>query len=109
MVITLGAYLTIVSALAVERLYELFLSARNTRHAFAIGAVEAGREQDFPLNVDAELNCHLFADVDVPRLTKPLFLAPDTIAGCTGITQWLRRTISLNHGRARRYSPEPAD
>jgi methyltransferase len=49
MVITLGAYLTIVSALAVERLYELFLSARNTRHAFAIGAVEAGRKHYLPM------------------------------------------------------------
>jgi hypothetical protein len=29
-------------------LYELFLSARNTHYAFAIGAVEAGGEQDFP-------------------------------------------------------------
>src|SRR5216683_4871528 len=34
--------------------------------------------------VNAELNCHFFADADVPRLTNSLFLAPDTIAGCVG-------------------------
>src|SRR6266849_9560730 len=35
-------------------------------------------------HVNAELNCHFFADADVPRLTNSLFLAPDTIAGCVG-------------------------
>ncbi len=35
-------------------------------------------------SVNAELNCHFFADADVPRLTNSLFLAPDTIAGCVG-------------------------
>jgi hypothetical protein len=35
-------------------------------------------------SVNAELNCHFFADADVPRLTNSLFLAPDTIAGCAG-------------------------
>jgi methyltransferase len=50
MVITLSAYLAIVGALAAERLYELFLSARNARRAFAIGAVEAGRDH-YPLMV----------------------------------------------------------
>jgi hypothetical protein len=34
--------------------------------------------------VNAELNCHFFADADVPHLTNSLFIAPDTIAGCTG-------------------------
>jgi methyltransferase len=44
MVITLGAYLAIVGAFAAERLYELFLSARNARRAFAMGALEAARD-----------------------------------------------------------------
>jgi transcriptional regulator with XRE-family HTH domain len=39
---------------------------------------------ELPLSVNAELNCHFFADADVPRLTNSLFLAPDTIAGCVG-------------------------
>jgi hypothetical protein len=34
--------------------------------------------------VNAELNCHFFADADVLRLTNSLFLARDTIAGCAG-------------------------
>jgi hypothetical protein len=60
--------------------------------------------------VNAKLNCHFFADADVPRLTNSFFLAPDTIAGCAGeAAQCLRWTIELNRGRARRYSPEPAD
>jgi hypothetical protein len=29
--------------------------------------------------VNAELNCHFFADADVPRLTNSLFLAPGTL------------------------------
>lgn len=43
MVISLSAYLAILAALAAERLFELLLSARNARRAFAMGAVEAGR------------------------------------------------------------------
>jgi methyltransferase len=43
MVISLGAYLGILAALAAERLCELLLSARNARRAFAMGAIEAGR------------------------------------------------------------------
>jgi len=43
MVISLGAYLAILAALAAERLCELLLSARNTRRAFAMGAIEASR------------------------------------------------------------------
>ena len=43
MVISLGACLAILAALVAERLCELFLSARNARRAFAMGAVEAGR------------------------------------------------------------------
>jgi hypothetical protein len=31
--------------------------------------------------VNAELNCHFFADADVPRLTNSLFLAPAVIIG----------------------------
>src|SRR5713226_1835650 len=42
------------------------------------------KEADTALAVNAELNCHFFADADVPRLTNSLFLAPDTIAGCVG-------------------------
>ncbi len=44
MVISRDAYLAILTALAAERLFELWLSARNARRAFAAGAVEAGRE-----------------------------------------------------------------
>ena len=40
MVISLGAYLAILAALALERLFHLALAARNARHAFAMGAVE---------------------------------------------------------------------
>jgi methyltransferase len=45
MVISLRVYLAILAALAVERLFELVLSARNARRAFAMGAVEAGKSQ----------------------------------------------------------------
>jgi len=43
MVISLGAYLAILGALAAERMFHLALASRNTRRAFAIGAVERGR------------------------------------------------------------------
>lgn len=42
MVITTAAYLTIVAALAAERILELALSERNRKHALAAGAVESG-------------------------------------------------------------------
>jgi methyltransferase len=42
MVISYSAYLTILAGLAVERIFELRLSARNARLAFAAGAVEVG-------------------------------------------------------------------
>jgi methyltransferase len=43
MVISLGAYLAILAALAAERMFHLALASRNARRAFAIGAVERGR------------------------------------------------------------------
>ncbi len=43
MVISLGAYLAILAALAAERMFHLALAARNARRAFAMGAVEHGR------------------------------------------------------------------
>lgn len=43
MVISLGAYLAIVAALALERMFHLALASRNARRAFAMGAVERGR------------------------------------------------------------------
>jgi methyltransferase len=43
MVIPLAAYLALLGALAVERIVELIISARNARWAFARGAIEAGR------------------------------------------------------------------
>ncbi len=48
MVISLGAYLAIVAALALERVFHLVIAARNTRRAFAMGAVEHGRSH-YPL------------------------------------------------------------
>ncbi len=43
MVISLGAYLTILAALAAERMFHLALAARNARRALASGAVEHGQ------------------------------------------------------------------
>ena len=43
MVISLGAYLAILAALAAERMFHLALAARNARRAFAMGAVEHGQ------------------------------------------------------------------
>lgn len=43
MVISLGAYLAILAALAAERMFHLALASRNARRAFAMGAVEHGR------------------------------------------------------------------
>jgi methyltransferase len=43
MVISLGAYLAILAALALERVFHLALAARNARRALAAGAVEHGR------------------------------------------------------------------
>ncbi len=43
MVISLAIYLAILGALAAERIFELWLSARNARRAIAAGAIEAGR------------------------------------------------------------------
>ena len=43
MVISLGAYLAILSALALERVFHLVIASRNARRAFAMGAVEHGR------------------------------------------------------------------
>jgi methyltransferase len=43
MVISLGAYLAFLAALAAERMFHLALAARNARRAFAMGAVERGR------------------------------------------------------------------
>ena len=43
MVISLGAYLAILAALALERLFHLALARRNARRALASGAVEHGR------------------------------------------------------------------
>jgi methyltransferase len=43
MVISLGAYLAILGALAAERIFHLALASRNARRAFAMGAVEHGR------------------------------------------------------------------
>ena len=43
MVISLGAYLAMLAALALERVFHLALASRNARRAFAMGAVEHGR------------------------------------------------------------------
>ena len=43
MVISLGAYLAILAALAAERVIHLAIASRNARRAFAMGAVEHGR------------------------------------------------------------------
>src|SRR5512146_2752666 len=43
MVISLGAYLALLAALAAERMFHLALASRNVRRAFAAGAVEHGR------------------------------------------------------------------
>jgi isoprenylcysteine carboxyl methyltransferase (ICMT) family protein YpbQ len=43
MVISLGAYLAILAALALERVFHLALAARNARRALAAGAVEHGQ------------------------------------------------------------------
>lgn len=43
MVISLGAYLAFLAALAAERMFHLALATRNARRAFASGAVERGR------------------------------------------------------------------
>ena len=43
MVISLDAYLAILAALAVERVFHLAIASRNARRAFAMGAVERGR------------------------------------------------------------------
>jgi methyltransferase len=45
MVISRGIYLTILAALVVERIFELWLSNRNARLAFARGGIELGRGQ----------------------------------------------------------------
>jgi methyltransferase len=44
MVISLTAYLAILGALAAERMFELWLSARNARRALAAGAFETERD-----------------------------------------------------------------
>lgn len=43
MVISLGAYLALLAALAAERIFHLVLASRNARRALAAGAVEHGR------------------------------------------------------------------
>jgi methyltransferase len=43
MVISLGAYLAFLAALAAERVFHLAFAARNARRAFAMGAVEHGQ------------------------------------------------------------------
>ena len=43
MVISLRAYLAIITALALERLFHLALASRNAHRAFALGAVERGQ------------------------------------------------------------------
>jgi methyltransferase len=43
MVISEGAYLILLALLAVERVFELFISRRNARWAFAHGGIEVGR------------------------------------------------------------------
>lgn len=43
MVISLGAYLAILTALALERVFHLVIASRNAHRAFAMGAVERGR------------------------------------------------------------------
>ena len=48
MVISLGVYLTLLAAIAIERLFEVLLSARNTRRALAAGGVESG-QRHYPL------------------------------------------------------------
>ena len=45
MVIPRGVYLALLAALAGERLFELWLSKRNARRAFARGGIELGRGQ----------------------------------------------------------------
>ena len=45
MVISRGIYLAILAALVVERIFELWLSNRNARLAFARGGIELGRGQ----------------------------------------------------------------
>ncbi len=43
MVISLATYLAILAALGLERVFHLVIASRNTRRAFAMGAVEHGR------------------------------------------------------------------
>ena len=44
MVISESAYLALLLLLVAERLFELFVSRRNARLAFAQGAIEVGRD-----------------------------------------------------------------
>jgi methyltransferase len=45
MVISGGVYLTLLGAIVIERAFELWLSKRNARRAFARGGIELGRSQ----------------------------------------------------------------
>ncbi|HLK85462.1 MAG TPA: isoprenylcysteine carboxylmethyltransferase family protein [Candidatus Binataceae bacterium] len=51
MVISLGAYLAVLAALAIERLIHLALARRNARRALAGGAIEHGRGHYAPIAV----------------------------------------------------------
>ncbi|MGH7915523.1 MAG: isoprenylcysteine carboxyl methyltransferase family protein [Candidatus Binataceae bacterium] len=70
MVISLGAYLAILTALAAERVFHLAIAARNTRRAFAMGAVERGRRH-YPAMAAFHVLFLLSAAVEAIVLKRP--------------------------------------
>jgi len=91
-VISEKTYLLLLGVLASERIFELLLSRRNARRAFAHGGVEVGRKQyDFMVAFHTLFIASCAAESMLRRATVPLFVFWGAIATAL-VAQALRFT-----------------
>ena len=97
MVISLGAYLAILAALALERLFHLALARRNARRALAAGAIEHGRAH-YPLIAAFHALFLISAAAEAIVLRRPFpgalgWVALGGAAGAQALRYWSITTL----------------
>jgi methyltransferase len=80
-VIPLRLYLLLLAALAGERIFELILTRRNARRAFARGAIEVGQRH---YRVMAALHTAFIASCAIEAIDFPRVLPPAVVWGALG-------------------------
>lgn len=97
MVIPLWGYLAILTALGLERLYELRVSVRNARRAFAEGAVELGRAH-YPAMVVFHALFFVAAATEAIVLKRPFagalgWAAAGALVAAQALRLWVRAAL----------------